>query len=159
LKRELREADPEDANNLATIDAMVSTHPWSESQFIIACSNPTPSRGISASENVRVLEIDDEIAGFVVYSLVLDEGSIQSIAVAPSWQGQGHAGILLQGALDILGSHGAQRCLLEVRASNTAARRLYDRFGFQQDGIRKKYYPSDSGREDALLMSKSPLAK
>jgi ribosomal-protein-alanine N-acetyltransferase len=49
---------------------------------------------------------------------------------------------------------GVRRCLLEVRESNTAARGLYETLSFQLDGIRKNYYPTTTGREDALLMSR-----
>ena len=48
----------------------------------------------------------------------------------------------------------ARRCLLEVRRSNKAARRLYQGSGFALDGVRKNYYPKAGGREDALLMSR-----
>jgi ribosomal-protein-alanine N-acetyltransferase len=41
---------------------------------------------------------------------------------------------------------------LEVRPSNIAALRLYERFGFQQLGIRRDYYPAVTGREDALFL-------
>ncbi|MCZ6831549.1 MAG: hypothetical protein O7F73_18545, partial [Gammaproteobacteria bacterium] len=47
----------------------------------------------------------------------------------------------------------AVRCLLEVRCSNGGAIALYRKHGFTEDGVRKNYYPTDGGREDALLMS------
>lgn len=137
------------------IDAAASAYPWSQSQFTSACSSVPPSQTATFPESIQLLEADGEICGFVVYSQVMDVGSVHNIAVSPEWQGQGKASILLQGALDILGSRGARRCLLEVRESNTAARSLYGRFNFRLDGIRKNYYPADGGRENALLMSKS----
>ena len=151
----LRAAVPDDANNLATIDLAASAHPWTEAQFISICEGVPGANSSSFSETVQLLEVDGELCGFVVYSLVMDEGSIHSIAVSPDWQGQGMARSLLKEALAILRARGAQRCLLEVRESNSVARGLYDSFDFQLDGVRKKYYPSRSGREDALLMSKS----
>jgi len=154
LKWTLRPARPEDANTLASIDAAASAYPWPESQFISACSSVSAPQPTSYPESVQLLEASGEICGFVVYSQVLDEGSVHNIAVSPPWQGQGKAGILLQGALDILLSRDATRCLLEVRESNTAARGLYEHFNFQLDGVRNKYYPTENGREDALLMSK-----
>ena len=42
--------------------------------------------------------------------------------------------------------------LLEVRPSNPAAIRLYDRYGFQRIGVRRGYYPAAEGREDAIVM-------
>ena len=155
LKWSRRAARCADANNLATIDAAASILPWSESQFIEACDSGSTSRHNAFSERVLLLESEGETCGFIVDSLVAGEGSILSIVVHPSWQGQGGARGLMQWVLDLLGKKGAHRCLLEVRASNTVARRLYDSFGFQRDGIRPNYYPSARGREDALLMSKS----
>jgi len=154
LKWTLRPARPTDANTLATIDAAASAYPWPESQFVSACSSASAAQSTSYPESVQLLEADDDICGFVVYSQVLDEGCIHNIAVRPPWQEQGKAGILLKDAFDILLSRGATRCLLEVRESNTAARGLYEHFNFQLDGVRKKYYPTGNGREDALLMSK-----
>ncbi len=42
--------------------------------------------------------------------------------------------------------------LLEVRPSNASAVRMYERYGFQKIGVRRGYYPAQSGREDALVM-------
>jgi ribosomal-protein-alanine N-acetyltransferase len=150
----LRGAEPRDAKNIATIDVAASTYPWSETQLTAACTNAPSTEGNHFSENILLLESKAETCGFAVYCLVLDEGSILNIAVHPSWQGRGGARILLQGVLDLLYKSGARRCLLEVRASNVAARGLYDGYGFGLDGVRQNYYPTDNGREDALLMSK-----
>ena len=150
----LRGAGPRDAKNIAIIDVAASAYPWSETQLTDACTDTPPTAGNTFSESVLLLESAGETCGFAVYCLVLDQGSILNIAVHPSWQGRGGARILLQGVLDLLCKCGAQRYLLEVRASNTAARGLYNSLGFQLDGVRKNYYPTDNGREDALLMSK-----
>ncbi len=66
---------------------------------------------------------------------------------------------LLGEVLGIFASTGASRALLEVRASNTAAQCLYASFGFELDGVRKNYYPSNGAREDALLMSKPLITR
>ena len=42
--------------------------------------------------------------------------------------------------------------LLEVRPSNAAALRLYERYGFERIGVRRGYYPAHGGREDAIVM-------
>ena len=48
---------------------------------------------------------------------------------------------------------GGRECFLEVRASNQSAYRLYERFGFNEVGRRRDYYPAVGGREDALVMA------
>jgi ribosomal-protein-alanine N-acetyltransferase len=48
--------------------------------------------------------------------------------------------------------HGALTMMLEVRPSNRPAQRLYERYGFERIGMRRGYYPSHGGREDAVVM-------
>ena len=144
---ELRDARPDDAVRLAAIDAQVSAHPWTRSQFATACS------GEESAANTLVLEDGGRVEGFIISSQVLDEASILNIAVLLSRQGCGLGGGILRSALQHMRGSGITRCLLEVRESNTAAQRLYRGHRFQLDGTRKKYYPTTDGREDALLMS------
>lgn len=101
-----------------------------------------------------MVEEDGRIDGFVVMARVLDEATIYSIAVDPPQQRKGLGQLLLTAALERAEQAGATRCLLEVRQSNNAARKLYKRNGFYLDGVRKGYYPAADGREDALLLSK-----
>ena len=145
----LRPACRQDANALAAIDASVSTLPWSEEQFVAACGEIKPGR-----ETVLIIHEHTQVDGFIVYSRVLDEVSVHNIAIRKSRHGQGLGHLLLTSSLEQMKQDGAARCLLEVRQSNTAARRLYDRNGFALDGARKNYYPGPEQREDALLMSR-----
>jgi [ribosomal protein S18]-alanine N-acetyltransferase len=144
----VRPARPVDASLLASLDGSVNLNPWSEQQFAAACSGVE-----GAGNSALIVEEGGRVDGFVVISQVLDEASIHSIAVHPDQQGKGLGQRLLKAALVKMHQSGAQRCLLEVRQSNIAARRLYERSGFVLDGVRKNYYPTRSGREDALLLS------
>jgi ribosomal-protein-alanine N-acetyltransferase len=101
-----------------------------------------------------VLEHGDRVCGFIIFSSVLDEVCIHNLAVHPARQGEGFGRSLVVAALELAKQQGAGRCLLEVRESSTAARGLYETLSFQLDGIRKNYYPTPTGREDALLMSR-----
>jgi ribosomal-protein-alanine N-acetyltransferase len=134
---------------LAAIDAEVSFNPWTERQFALVCSTTGGYR-----ETALVVEEDEFLHGFVVFSQVLDEGSIHNIAVHPAHHRKGLGRLLLEAAVVELIRADARRCLLEVRRSNKAARRLYEGSGFALDGVRKNYYPKEGGREDALLMSR-----
>lgn len=142
----IRGAQPSDAVRLTDIERLVAFSPWSLSQFISACR--------SDRDQVRVA-CDDEgrAVGFAIFSEVLGEASLLNIAVHPEWQRQGVGLLLLEAVLDELRRGGAQRIVLEVRASNASAIALYRRLGFDNDGLRKKYYPAAEGREDAVLMS------
>lgn len=144
-----RPASPGDAPALAALDSLVNPGPWSESQFSEACA----PRAEAGTERALVICTDARVLGFVVYSRVLDEACIHNIAVHPSLQGCGMGRSLLGAALRQSRCEGATRCYLEVRASNVAARGLYEKLGFLVDGVRKNYYATPAGREDALLMS------
>ena len=74
----LRAAVPDDANNLATRDLAASARPWTEAQFISISEGAPRANSSSFSETVLLLEMDDELCGFVVYSLVMDEGPVDS---------------------------------------------------------------------------------
>ena len=60
---------------------------------------------------------------------------------------------LLEHLMAEAGRQGGRECFLEVRASNQSAYRLYERFGFNEIGRRRDYYPAVGGREDALVMA------
>lgn len=149
----IRRARPDDISALVAIDAAVSASPWQAMHFASACREGDVAAGSRAAEYALVVEVEGEVAGFVVISIVLDEASILNIAVKPSLQRRGLALALLRAAQAAIRESGGKRCLLEVRESNTAARRLYEKLGYRVDGIRKNYYPGPSGCEDALLMS------
>ena len=145
----VRAAQPGDARLLVEIDGLVNVSPWSAAQFELACDNT-----MEASESVLVLEHGGRVCGFIIFSRVLDEVCIHNLAVHPERQSEGIGRGLVVAALELVKQQGAGRCLLEVRESNSAARRLYEALSFQLDGIRKNYYPAPGGREDALLMSR-----
>ena len=144
----IRLAQPGDAQSLAILDALVSLNPWHARQFSRACNNAQPKH-----DHALVSGSSERLDGFIVFSQVLDEASIHNIAVHPSRQREGLGRALLESALQHMQQAGARRCLLEVRLSNAAARSLYEGRGFTLDCVRKNYYPTADGREDALLMS------
>lgn len=145
----IRPARPGDEHRLLLIDTPLQADTGREQLFARACGVVAGAR-----ECALVLLVDDTIEGFVIYSQVLDEVSIHDVVVAPNSRRSGLGSQLLSHALQQLSSQGAQRCLLEVRESNSAARALYQRLSFHEDGVRANYYPAVNGREDAVLMSR-----
>lgn len=131
----MRPARPGDEPALAAIDTLVNPSPWTANQFALACAG-------GGHEQALVVDGGRYLVGFVVFSLILDEACIHNVAVHPEWQGKGLGSSLLHAALDAARSLGASRCCLEVRQSNLVARRLYAAQGFQQDGLRRNYYPA-----------------
>ena len=92
-----------------------------------------------------------KLVGALAVWLVLDELHIGTIAIHPAHQRQGLGARLLETGLRAGIARGVAQAHLEVRKSNLPAQRLYQRFGFEIVGERKRYY-SDN-REDAVLMS------
>ena len=81
-----------------------------------------------------------------------DEAFVQTMAVAPSHQGQGLGAVLLVDLLDEAARRGHRRTLLEVRADNPVAQRLYARHGFTRAAVRRGYYP---GGTDAWVLERT----
>ena len=81
--------------------------------------------------------------------LVLGEGAVDNVAILPQHRGLGLGRALMQAFLQQAALRGCRRVTLEVRPSNTAARRLYASLGFAEEGLRRDFY--DGPREDALL--------
>lgn len=95
---------------------------------------------------------DNKIVGYICGRAIADEAEILKIAVTVAKRRQGVASALLRQAFQHMRKLGAKGCFLELRASNTPARQLYEKFGFTGTGIRKKYYKAP--QEDALIMVK-----
>jgi ribosomal-protein-alanine N-acetyltransferase len=101
---------------------------------------------------LRVLRASttEPVSAFANYWHVADEIQLMNVATLPQTRRQGHASALLSDLIQIAQTRRAQSVTLEVRRSNVSARELYRRFGFEQLGIRQRYY-SDNG-EDAIVM-------
>ncbi len=103
-------------------------------------------------ENFAVaLDEDGAVAGYLALSSVLDEGSIDNVAVDPARRRRGIADALTEDAVRRGRASGLAFLTLEVRAGNEAALRLYEKHGFRPAGRRKNYY--EKPREDAILMT------
>ena len=96
-----------------------------------------------------VVEVDGAIRGYGGLWRVADEGHITNVAVHPQWRRKHIGSSVLISMLDIGEQNGIKRFTLEVRESNVAAIKMYRRFGFKEEGIRKKYYDN---KENAIIM-------
>ena len=100
-----------------------------------------------------VLEEEGDIFGYLIAMLVVDEVSILNICVSANARRKGSARLLLNSLFQHARECSAEKAYLEVRESNVPALNLYRSIGFYQAGIRESYYPSEGGREDALVMT------
>jgi ribosomal-protein-alanine N-acetyltransferase len=97
----------------------------------------------------------EAVVGYLCYWIVFEEVRLMNLAVIESMRHRGIAKSLVATALRTGMSQSAHRAVLEVRASNEAAQRLYKGFGFSQTAVRPKYYATPV--EDAILMELDPI--
>ncbi len=103
-----------------------------------------------------VARMGDTVIAFAGMWLMVDEAHVTTFAVHHAWRRQGIGERLILGLLDLALERRASEMTLEVRLSNLAARRLYEKYGFRPVGLRPHYYSDD--REDALIMTTPPLS-
>lgn len=140
---EIVKAKKEHLEKVLDIEKKSFTMPWSRDSFI---------GELAARESHFTISTIDggEITGFCILRVFEDEAELFNIAVAPQYR-RGHiAESLLREALDHAAQNGVSAVFLEVRASNTAAQKLYEKMGFRNIGVRRGYY--DFPTEDAVLM-------
>lgn len=128
---------------ISRIEPTIYSHPWTLGNF---------KDSLNAGYSAWVMEIAGDIVGYALVMLVLDEAHLLNLSVAKTLQGQGLGRILLAHMIAISQRHQAANMFLEVRVSNTKAIALYESMGFCEMGIRRNYYPTKTGREDAVLM-------
>ena len=119
------------------------SHPWGESAL---------RQELTANPLAHYLGCfcQGELIAFAGMWLVVDEGQIANVAVAPAWRRQGVGRLLMEQMIAKCIALGGTRLCLEVRQSNQPARMLYTALGFQEVGLRKGYYTQPT--EDAILM-------
>ena len=127
------------------VEQSAYSHPWTRGNFVDS---------LKAGYSVMTLMGGDTLLGYFVAMEGVEEVHLLNITVAPKFQGQGWA-VLMLDALSLWSrGRGAHWLWLEVRVSNTRAMQVYERYGYARVGERKNYYPADQGhREDAVVMS------
>lgn len=100
-----------------------------------------------------VLVDDDAVRGYAGLLTVGVEGDVQTIAVEPGARGSGHGRRLMDELLGEAERRGAREVFLEVRADNPVARGLYETLGFEEIGVRPRYYQPDD--VDAIVMRRT----
>lgn len=99
------------------------------------------------------LTVDDTPAAFAITQTVLDEATLFNVAVHPDYQRRGLGRALLEHLIGLLEQRDVLTLWLEVRQSNTPAIALYRALGFDEVSLRRDYYPTAKGREDAIIMA------
>ncbi len=98
-----------------------------------------------------------QMLGYFIVMPGAQEVHLLNITVAPAYQRQGWARVMLDALHDWARELGSQWVWLEVRVSNVRAIGIYEQYGFRRVGLRKAYYPLNGlQREDAIVMSNQP---
>ncbi|MCD9085913.1 ribosomal protein S18-alanine N-acetyltransferase [Stenotrophomonas sp. SY1] len=134
----------DDLDAVMDVELRAYPFPWTRGIFLDCLHAGYPG---------RVLLLDGVIAGYGMLSLAADEAHVLNVCVDPQVQSRGHGRQLLRELVRLARVRGAVRVFLEVRPSNTSAIALYHSEGFNEIGRRPRYYPAQSGREDALVMA------
>jgi ribosomal-protein-alanine N-acetyltransferase len=135
-------------SEVVRIEKTAYAHPWSEGNF---------ADSLIAGYQAQLLvagDVTPELLGYFVAMKGVDEVHLLNITVAPAFQRQGWARVMLDALVIWSRGQGAQWLWLEVRTSNAQARAVYEHYGFRHVGTRRNYYPDlGAKREDAIVMS------
>ena len=133
-----------DLDEVMAIESAIYSHPWTRGNFLDS---------LRAGYDCRVWRAEGELVGYFILMAAAGEAHLLNLSIAARHQRSGHGRALLREAAELARRRGAASLFLEVRPSNLAAQALYTRFGFRRVSVRKAYYPSHSGREDALVLA------
>lgn len=148
----IRQATIDDAEAIFEIENLCFPDPWSlesleyemeenPAAFYVVAEIEEPEEGGSA---------DKLIVGYAGLWWIENEGHITNVAVRPGYRNRHIATQIVETLLDFTQEEGIDDFTLEVRRSNEAALGLYEKFGFEVEGVRKGYYRH--GKEDALIL-------
>ena len=142
-------------NTISTLSTADLTRAWQIETR--AHAFPWSEQTLASNQGERYrnyqLSVDGEMAAFAITQVVLDEATLFNIAVDPDFQRRGLGRELLEHLIDELEKRGVLTLWLEVRASNAAAIALYESLGFNEATVRRNYYPTADGCEDAIIMA------
>jgi ribosomal-protein-alanine N-acetyltransferase len=141
-KKDLMTVDAAEAIWSFSNQAYTTGSPWTVAQFAADICQP--------NSEYLVLTENDQWVGYIAYHFVLDEAEVQHVVVAKERQQSGVGSQLIQKLKQHLVEKAITQVFLEVRASNLAAQKLYQKNGFFAAAVRKNYYQKP--QENALVM-------
>ena len=144
----IRAALPCDAAQIAQLEKLCFSEPWSERQLLETMEDP---KGVLY---VAVQDYDGQVLGYAGLHNIVGEGYVDNIAVFPQFRAQGIGEALTRALVEYMRCAALEFLTLEVRASNLPAISLYEKLGFRQEGRRKNFYRHPT--EDARIMTLRP---
>ena len=137
---EIVEMRTADCRELAELDKICFSTPWSERSFLEEAKNELAT--------YLLAKADDKIVGYCGFWRVSGEAQVTNIAVLPEYRRQKIAQSLVEKMIELCAED--EQIILEVRESNIAAISLYEKLGFIKAGIRKRFYRDPD--EDGITM-------
>ena len=125
----------------AELEKICFSAPWS---YETLCAE-----GLRAEAEFLCAFGDGEFAGYAGMLCVLDEGQICNVAVCPPFRRMGVGEALMEAQKNAGLQRGLSVMMLEVRAGNAAAQKLYEKGGWEKVGVRRNFYSHP--REDGVL--------
>lgn len=152
IQYQIREIRHEDLEQVTALEEACFSMPWRYKDFEDTITNPTRFYFVAVADGDQTLKPGSILGGCMI-TAIAGEGDISNVAVHEPYR-RNHIGEAL---LAHLLTFGVQQCgiaafTLEVRSKNSAARRLYEKVGFVEEGIRPHYY--DKPSDDAVIMWK-----
>ncbi len=138
---EYRKTSEEDKAQIARLETILFSDPWSEEPLSQFLSSPFAKGYVGICQ--------EKVVCYALCTHIAGEGEVLRIGTLPEYRRQGMAKKLLSLYFEDAKQEGANTLFLEVREQNLAARRLYEAIGFEQIGTRKHYYSNP--KEDAVL--------
>ena len=147
----IREMTMQDVPAVAEIENQCFSLPWSEQSLRDSVTREDTMFLVCEENSAKEDEtLATGITGYIGMYLSFEEGDITNVAVAPQWRQKGYGEALVSKAIALAKEKQLEMILLEVRYSNAPAISLYKKMGFEEIGIRKKFY--EHPVEDALIM-------
>lgn len=127
------------------VEQRAYAQPWTRTHFIDS---------LTSGYQAQLLLAEDTLLGYFVAMKGVAEAHLLNLTVAPEYQRQGWARVMLDALALWAKGQGADWLWLEVRQGNLRALQVYESHGYRRVGLRKDYYPGSQGqREDAVVMS------
>jgi len=142
---EIRTMTYSDLKQVIVVEKKAYPHPWTPGIFRDC---------LRVGYTSWVMTLDKTVIGYGVVMLSPGEAHVLNICIDPEYQARGLGRYLLHHLIKQSNRTDVDMILLEVRRSNVNAQRLYLSEGFHELGVRKAYYPTEDGREDAIILAK-----
>ena len=140
---EFKQLSQDQLKEICAIEQIAQINPWTSQMFMDA---------MQAGNYCCVLEVNNNVLGYAVLSVVTDEAELLNICIHSNYQSQGYGKALFKHLVEYAKQHKVQKIFLEVHEANQQAVNFYRNCGLQQFGVRKDYYRHTKQPGDALIL-------